>query len=242
VSKLPVRRLAFIAFGVLALIGALVAVRVQTLTHEQWTRMQARVEELKEENRSRTYGRPVLRGEALPGNAWDDYAAAGIAAAGVKTTYDLLYYVRGHYPKDPFSKATLAAAPLLGALGRLQEGARKSDSHPALGYYHAMNPVFSQDQGTYLLPWVGMVQARALIHEGHPADAVALWLDLFQFGRDQVDATNQRAQTTAVDFLEYLILRFELPSWRGRFRWSPCGHWIGAWRSSTGTGPWGSAR
>ena len=43
---------------------------------ERWEAIRARVTKLKAEARSRNIPRSVLRGKAIPGNAWDDYNIA----------------------------------------------------------------------------------------------------------------------------------------------------------------------
>lgn len=167
--------------------------------------MQIRVEELQRQNEARTYERPVLRGTAEPGNSWEDYSAAGVAAFKVRPVYNIQDYVRGNYPKDPFSKAAAAAGPCLEAFDRFRRGARRAESRPMLNYYHVMNPKLTGDQGLRVLPWVGMLQARTLLQEGQPAEAVDVWLDLFQFGRDFMDGTNHDSITISLDFLEYVM-------------------------------------
>ena len=199
-------RVLLVLVGVLAVVGGIVAVQVRAVTERQWKAMQSRIDDLRAAQRVRTYDRPVLLGAALPGNAWEDYTAAGRSAERRQYTYNFLEYVRGDRPKDPLSKAALAAGTFLGALEQLQRGARRARSDPYLAYDRAMNPRMSVDTGLYILPWVGMIRARVLLEEGHPGEALELWLDLLQFGRDMTDATNQRTEATALYMLDYLTL------------------------------------
>jgi len=199
-------RVLLLVLAVLTVMGGVVVVRVRTSTERQWAMMQSRIDDLKAAQRARTFERPVLLGEALPGNAWEDYTAAVQSAVRRQYSYYFLGYVRGDSPKDPLSKASLAAGSFLGALEQLQRGARRARSEPKLGYFKAMNPRMSEDVGFHILPWVGMIHARALLEEGHPGDAVEVWLDLLQVGRDMTDATNQRTEAAALYWLDYLTL------------------------------------
>jgi hypothetical protein len=45
-------------------------------TDGRWDAMRTRVAKLRDEARSRNVSRPVLRGEPIPGNAWDEYNIA----------------------------------------------------------------------------------------------------------------------------------------------------------------------
>ena len=66
--------------GLLLLIGTPV-VLVHLTTERRAKEIAERIETLLAETEARPAGRPALRGEALPGNAWDDYAKA-LRAAG----------------------------------------------------------------------------------------------------------------------------------------------------------------
>ena len=62
------------------------ALTVHLLAERRWDAMKTHWQTLLEEARRRGESRPPLRGEALDGNAWDDYA---VALAEVRSLYDL---------------------------------------------------------------------------------------------------------------------------------------------------------
>jgi len=64
-----------IAVAVLTVI-LLLAVLVMPMDNARWNGMKNRVATLKQEAQSRNLSRPVLRGKATPGNAWDEYNVA----------------------------------------------------------------------------------------------------------------------------------------------------------------------
>src|SRR5262245_21198327 len=51
----------------------LIAALIMPIESGRWNEMRRRIDTLKDEARSRNISRPVLRGEARPGNAWDEY-------------------------------------------------------------------------------------------------------------------------------------------------------------------------
>ncbi|MBV8882089.1 MAG: hypothetical protein JO332_19185 [Planctomycetaceae bacterium] len=109
--------------GVLALAGigiAFVLGYVRRSEVRGWTAMEARVHQLTEEARHRTYTRKVLRGDPVPGNAWDEYQQAFALLAGRPSDRDLPFEhlrrgtqcseIRTPVAQDP-SAASLFPAP-----------------------------------------------------------------------------------------------------------------------------------
>ena len=66
------KTLAVVLGVLLALVGIFFA-WVQSVASRRWAELEKRVPELIAEARGREARRPVLRGEAMPGNAWTDY-------------------------------------------------------------------------------------------------------------------------------------------------------------------------
>src|SRR5262245_42834732 len=61
--------------AVLAIVGTAVIWR-WSLEARRWNRLEARVDELRARADTRFRPRPVLRGQPLPGDAWEDYLPA----------------------------------------------------------------------------------------------------------------------------------------------------------------------
>ena len=128
--------------------------------------------------------RPVLRGEAQEGNAWDDYA---LAQAEVKKFPNALRLgeIVDRTPKaDPeIAKAALAAHAV--ALDHLRRGAGRTSSRPPLDWDQGARmrlPPMSESSGTANL---AVLHARALVAEGKSREAAGVLLDVCQYGRDQ---------------------------------------------------------
>src|SRR5262245_25182189 len=75
--RFPVWSLAVagLAIGILLVVGAL-HLYVRSAETRHWEEMRTWCEQTARELRARDSRRPVLRGDALPGNAWDDYETA----------------------------------------------------------------------------------------------------------------------------------------------------------------------
>lgn len=75
----PSVRLLAIAAAAVAVVAAVLVVRIETTIRARWSAMEMRVAELRQEIEGLTPTRPALRGTAIQGNAWTEYAAAANA-------------------------------------------------------------------------------------------------------------------------------------------------------------------
>ena len=128
--------------------------------------------------------RPVLRGDAQEGNAWEDYALAQAEARKFPQALRLGEIVDRSPKADPeLAKAALAAHAV--AIDHLRRGAGRASS--CAGYE------WEQGHRMHLPPMVdfsttanlALLQARALVAEGKSRDAAGVLLDVCQYGRDQ---------------------------------------------------------
>src|SRR4051812_14971608 len=116
----PRRRLKWKLAGILFLAGLLgwggAVLVVGRVAEARWAAMKSRWHELLEEARARSRSRPPLRGDPVPGNAWDDYSAA---IRETRTLYDLesqaapAYLETGSGPDRTLVEQVLARHPSL---------------------------------------------------------------------------------------------------------------------------------
>lgn len=127
--------------------------------------------------------RPVLRGSAEPGNAWDDYLQAQAEVKKFPKTGRLGMIVDRSPKEDPeIAKEALAAHGV--AIDHLRRGAGRAASRYAYEWEKGVNmplpPMMLANQTANL----GILQGRALMEGGKPRDAAGVLLDVCQYGRD----------------------------------------------------------
>jgi len=127
--------------------------------------------------------RPVLRGTAEKGNAWDDYL---LAQAEVKkfAKANRLGEIVDRSPKaDPeIAKEALAAHGA--AVDLLRRGACRESSRYPYEWEQGVNMKTPGLMEAIYTTNIGVLKARALIAEGKPRDAAGVLLDVCQYGRD----------------------------------------------------------
>lgn len=128
-----------------------------------------------DEHQARDGRRPVLRGEAQPGNSWDDYLKAIAELKAVKEA-DLLGSLLSKDSKtDPAVGERVLAEHGI-ALEHLQRGASRAAS---------LSTDWNRSNGRhYYVTSAAQLKARALLKEGKVRECIGLLLDLCQFGRD----------------------------------------------------------
>jgi hypothetical protein len=127
--------------------------------------------------------RPILRGAAEPGNAWDDYALAEAEVQKFGHAQRLGELVDRSPKADPeVGKAALAAHGV--AVDHLGRGAGRASSRYPYEWergVHMLTPGLGAAGNTANL---AVLKARSLVDEGKPRDAAGVLLDVCQFGRD----------------------------------------------------------
>jgi hypothetical protein len=177
-SRGALRTMGFLLGGLLVLTVALF-VWVQNVAYTSWT---TRVTSAVDEARARDSRRPLLRGAAVPGNAWMDYEQALAAVKGVAVD-DVRRWVEGAPGSDPAkAKAILAANEK--ALHSLRAGARKAEG----GYPIQWEKGFAAGTPSLIavrtLTTLAVGRARVLADEGKPSEAAEWLLDAAQLGAD----------------------------------------------------------
>jgi hypothetical protein len=172
-----------LAAGVVAGIGVLglaFYLYVRSAERRGWEEMRRYCEQKAWEARARDPRRPVLRGVAVEGNAWDDYnqalASLAGASADLKAAHDLIYSTKG----DPAKVRAIVKvhAPAIQALRR---GVSRSSARRHVDWESAPD---SLDTTPIRFAYLPVCKARFLLEDGSPREAMELLLDTARYGED----------------------------------------------------------
>jgi len=215
-SLWPIVRIALIVLT-LVVVGSFLWIRA--VANEQWDRMTARIAELEVERQAEPVIRPTLRGSPEPGNAWADYAQALAQVPQMARNSTII-----HFFEDSWLPASLApvtatlpqmeawAAPCDPALDRLRLGTRRGEIRPTIVWEHRFTPLMVELDRAWVPVWemshAGIVKARLLIERGQSDEAVALLMDLCQFGLDALNGTDIDGCKIGVQVLYTLSFEF----------------------------------
>jgi hypothetical protein len=153
---------------------------IKSAETRRWEEMRTWCRKVAQEVRARDSRRPVLRGEAVPGNAWDDYAK-GLAL--LKPLKDLRV-VNDFYDQSPEADRAKARAMVelhAAAIQSLLCGAARSDARRISDWENYSN---EYDWRLHRYSTLAACQARFLVEDGHPHEAMELLLDTAQYGED----------------------------------------------------------
>jgi hypothetical protein len=156
----------------------------------KWATMTSRVAELKEEARSRTLPRSVLRGQPLPGNAWDEYNLALDEALTIKDHANgtiLLRFLSGDATVDR-AMVVQQIADHPGILEHLRLGAQRSDGQYVYHWEHGTQMELPSLLATRLVALQALSHSKISLEGGRTQEAVDVLLDVLVFARDS--ATN----------------------------------------------------
>ncbi len=169
--------------GSLVVLVIVVVLWIRSVGERRWAAMERSVRELHAETIARDASRPVLRGVAVAGNAWDDYAIALKEIEKLKGDTALGEFVsRG--PKADRAKVEGLLAVHAAALEPLCRGAARSHGQYPIVWqegFAANVPGLLQSQR---LANLAVCRSRFLVEEGKLREAAELLLDTCQFGRD----------------------------------------------------------
>jgi hypothetical protein len=153
---------------------------VQSAERRRWDEMRQWCEKTAREVRARDPRRPVLRGQPLEGNAWDDYQAAFAAIAPAKDlreASDLLY----DSPKADAARVRALVQQHASALQLLRRGASRSTARRDVDWENSSNDSFIISDRLVSL---AVCHARFLFEEGRIREAMEALLDAGQFAED----------------------------------------------------------
>ena len=155
---------------------------VQAVAARRWAALEKRVPELIAEARGRDPRRPVLRGEAVPGNAWTDYGPV-VAGAKALPKFDLgEFMARG--PKADRAKVEAVVAANEALLDGVRAGARRAEGTYPLHFEKGFAADIPGLISCHNLTNLAVCKARFLRETGKEAEARDLLLDALQFAGD----------------------------------------------------------
>lgn len=185
-AAIPNRPRGWRLFGLVGVVLALLLLSyvlyIHAVTRRRWADMERSLEKQRAESDLRNGPRPVLRGTAVPGSAWDDYspALALMRSAPMRVLAD---YVN-RSPAADRQKLQVALATHGTALDALRKGAMRADGIYRMKWaegFEADIPGVLQSQN---LIHLAVCRSRLLIEKGQPREAAELLLDSCQFAHD----------------------------------------------------------
>ncbi len=183
--RVPAWKIAVASSAAFVLVVGAFRLWVDSAAARRWTVLERQVRELSLEIDSRDRSRPVLRGEPIPGNAWDDYVKAIRSVEAVESAIALL----DDWSRIKDGASGAALAPYLDAFGPalldLRRGVRRAEglyrpdgmTVPDVRERPPSGPVKA-------LVSLGLLEARRRADSGRSAEAAEILLDLAQFSRD----------------------------------------------------------
>ncbi|HLY09471.1 MAG TPA: hypothetical protein VKW04_09235 [Planctomycetota bacterium] len=154
-----------------------------------WELMERRLREIDGQIAQLNGRRPVLRGDPVPGDAWEDYNRAIERVRGFEGRVQLWKCVQ----RDPTADRSAARRILVEraeALEWMRKGTRREDVHrtglhvgegTADGFFQGSD---TRTTGLVALEALADCQAFLLAEEGRDGEAAELWLDLAQYSND----------------------------------------------------------
>jgi hypothetical protein len=153
---------------------------IKALEERRWAEMRSYCEQVAREVRGRDSKRPVLRGEAVPGNAWEDYEKALASLPSWKVLAPVTEFVEQR-PKVDRAKALQLVELHVPALEALRRGASRSHSDRKTNWEQQPDTVNTRPNH---LATLAAGRARFLTEDGRPREAMELLLDAAQLGED----------------------------------------------------------
>lgn len=160
------------------------ALWIHLLAGRRWAAMKADWNALLEEARVRGRSRPALRGEAVEGNAWDDYA---VALAEVRTLYDLEAqaaprYLREHPGSNrKFVERVLSRHPSM--IESVRRAALRGRVDLGLEWKEGALTLPGRHGSATIAPFA-VCRSRFLADEGRVGDGAQLLVDMARFAAD----------------------------------------------------------
>jgi hypothetical protein len=160
---------------------------IDRVAERRWDSFVVQVEALRKEVQAKGGPRPVLRGAAEPGNAWDDYVSAFAAYRRPVGRLPALYPLDQIPPPEEVEVLRAHLKANEAVLERVRRG-----THRAIGDFspHWEEGMECKHRRPYRGEEVSCLfrfQARQLIREGRDTEAAELLLDYLQFVRDAVN-------------------------------------------------------
>src|SRR5262245_1804836 len=165
--------------GGLLVVTVALFVWLHDVAYDSWTK---RVTEAVNEARARDPRRPVMRGKAVPGSAWQEYEQ-GLAVARSIAVDDIRRWLDSAAAPDR-TKATAILAANATALDFLRAGARRAEGSYPLQWEKGFGADVPSLMAVNNLTTLAVGQARLLLEAGMRREAADLLLDAAQFAAD----------------------------------------------------------
>jgi hypothetical protein len=215
-SKLKMAMTAF--FALVVVLGLLYA-GTGYLGETKLARMQQIAKARADEMKALDPGRPVLWGEATPGNAWDDYAKAVAELRKFPDARKLLPIAQKAADADPAVGKAALAAHGDEVLGHLRRGAARTSSRYPYEWEKGITmplPSMSEMQAVASL---AVLKARSEIEERKSKEATGILLDVLQFGRDLGADGVLISEMVGIAIMNLALTEMRSTLAAGRFDW-----------------------
>jgi hypothetical protein len=172
-----------LALAVAILAGVFLA---PTTADDPWASVRKRVASLKDEANARNLSRPVLRGKAIPGDAWDEYKIA-INDVLAFSEDGLALNLSKFHSRDPGADRAMIDRLLAahkGALEHIRLGAQRTNGQYPYDWELGSQNAFPSMMVIRRVALLGLAQTRIWAEQGRAQDAANLLLDLSQFSAD----------------------------------------------------------
>lgn len=182
--RLPLWKLAAILLVGLAALAGVVLLWIDSVGARRRAEMEGQVRRLHAEVRARSGLRPPIRGEAIPGSAWDDYelAISGVDAAIQRAGTQWWTYPRLREADQ--SKLDAFMRSQASVLDPLTRGARRTDGNYPYAWEDGLHPRTPDFDGCTPVAHFAVRRAELLAKEGRVLEASQLMMDVLQFSRD----------------------------------------------------------
>jgi len=183
-DAIPPRRRGWKILGgilaVVALAFGSLYLRIKSVEARRWAEMERKLRALEDEAAARPRERAVLRGEAIPGNSWEDYLGALPTAKERGSLVAIANYLRGGRSEDRerLREILQKQAP---AIERFRQGVRRAEGTRTIEW---KNP---ESRGSLSVPYLvdlAMGQAKLWAEEGRVHDAAEILLDAARLAAD----------------------------------------------------------
>ena len=173
---------ALVLFGVPVAIALAVPAAyywIQYAESRRWEQMRRLLEEMAREARARDARRPVLRGQAQEGNAWDDYAVI-FSINPIRDLYPAFAFLEDDPKVDRANMESLARLHA-STLEAIRRGAARETADRRMEWEEGRS---SHSSRASYIAALCAVQARFLSERGQVRDSAELLLDTCQFALD----------------------------------------------------------
>lgn len=183
--RVPLWKLAGAVLAAIALLAGALWVWVESVVEWKWAKLEKRAAGWVEEAKGRDARRPVLRGEALPWNAWEDYSAAIGQVELLRIDNDLLdEFLAGEMKALKAVEVEAMLSLASGALERWRAGTRRDLAQYPWGWNEGRIIRGFPDSAFRSLAYLALSKARVLADVERTREAAEWALDVLQFGRD----------------------------------------------------------